>query len=158
MTSFNFNHLINERGQPDVPSFVLAGLRERDPGLGMMWHPTMACFVLTMRWAEDAPQRALIRAGQLPPDNDHSTVGFLPSWIGTEDMLGYADFLLETAARHDEQIKRSYDSYNDRLAQQNAAVIEEAAEAVMEDTVRDITSAKGIAGKRRQKVELPKAA
>lgn len=116
--------LLDGASHPLVPPSLLADVEEINPRLGLVYHPALRAFMVTLRWLEDDPRRAYIRAGQIAPDSDYEILFPVPTDIKTDDMRGWIAGCLRRAATSRDDIRRMVEEEEARLAKHNEAVVE----------------------------------
>lgn len=79
--------LVTDRGLPQPPQDVVQRLRQVHPTLGLRFVPGMdGQWAVTRDWREDDPRHAYVQRGELPPDECHDIVGYIPRDCAVEDV------------------------------------------------------------------------
>lgn len=145
--------ILDGRGQPLVPASVIADLKEINPRLGMQYHAGLHAFVVTLQWLEGDARYQFIQNGSIAPNSDYEILFPVPANVSLDEVRGWIAGQLRRVSQNREDVRQIVDAEEQRLAKQNAAVVEtKLAEA--RETLAESAGQKTIdVGKRRTRVK-----
>ncbi len=142
--------LMNQEGTALlVPPTVEARLKAIDDRLGMVWHPMLKTFCLTLRWAQDDPRWAYVQRGEWPEGAAYQTIGYLPQDCSADEAAAVAEREVIRAGAKLPDVQAVLDA----TARRNAAVAAAKGQQLVEES---FVQTDGGVGKRRKRVDLPK--
>lgn len=111
-------------GDPLVPPSALAELAAINERLGLRFHRGLNQFIVTLRWADDDPRRAMIQSGGIAPEDDWSWLGSVPVGLSVDDTVRWVQHHIRfIGGKHPEVGRMIAD------AEARVAALEAAAEA-----------------------------
>lgn len=143
--------LLDGDENPLAPPSVVAGLKEISPRLGLQYHQVLNAFIVTMRWPEDDPRRALIREGKLSSKTDFEILCPVPANVSLDEVQSWVTQQLTRVSANREDVRRMVAANEERVAKQNAAVIETKEQEATDVLVEAITKPSSV-GRRRTRV------
>lgn len=92
---------ISERGTVEPAPAVLRRLHDLSPDLGLRHlHDGFGAWAVTLRWREDDPRRAMIRAQEIA-DDPHDIIGYAPYGTTADEVPGFVERHLRESGRED---------------------------------------------------------
>ena len=145
--------ILGADAQPLVPPSISAALADIDPRLGLLYHPALRAFCVTLRWPEDDPRREMIRRGDIDPNSDAELLCPVPAEVSLDDLHGWIRRQLVRVGQSREDVRRMIAANETRVAAQHAQVLEDKLTEARE-TLAASASAKTInVGARRTRVK-----
>jgi hypothetical protein len=144
--------LLDGDENPLAPPSVVAGLLDINPRLGLQYHQVLNAFIVTLRWPEDDPRRALIREGKLSPKTDFEILCPVPANVSLDEVQAWVAQQLVRVSANREDVRRMVADHEDRIAKQNAAIIETKQDEAKHDLIENLTKPSTV-GSRRTRVK-----
>jgi hypothetical protein len=92
---------LTERGEVVPPPAVVRRLHDLSPDLGLRHlHESFGAWAITLRWREDDPRRAMIRAQEIA-DDPHDIIGYAPYGCAADEVPAFVERQLRESGRED---------------------------------------------------------
>jgi hypothetical protein len=96
--------VINERGEPQPPTQVLARLQAVHAGLGLRYTPHAGpVWAITLRWAPDDRRWAYVQANTMSAEGAFDVVGYLPIDCAVDNAPSYVASVFRRSSRSEVQ-------------------------------------------------------
>jgi hypothetical protein len=144
--------LVDGAGNPLAPPSVVEALASINERLGIMYHVALRAFIVTLRWPEDDPRRQMIREGVLSPHSDFEALCPVPANVSLDELHGWVEQQLVRVGESRDDIRRMVAENEARVAKQNAALVENAADAAANEFIEAVANPAPKGGRRRTRV------